>query len=295
VATQKSADPTQFEGKKFRTERSMRDNVVPMLSSTQERMDEEKKPAADVPKKKQKEEPKPLRVHVQESVVAELAEEALESPVPEEALKQLEACVAEDHPAGEKVAAYAAMAQLQLRIMPPNPEAAEEAAQQAVEHAQTPGQKHRAAYVQVVLNQFRGNSEAALKAAEQALAQAPKATSCGLRLRNLAGAIASGLDQQERAEALYRSAMEDAVMLTDAASEENVLREYRLAGLKLARLLRSAGRDKDAAQVVREVEVRLADARSEYGAEDAGSAPEPGNDAAETALAAEESVAAANL
>jgi hypothetical protein len=235
---------------------SMRENIMPLMSKTQERMDETPTPSGGTSSGG---EPGPAKQHtllVHESVIARIAEEALDNPSPQEALDGLQEHLDGPHDTAEDADIHNAMAQLKLKIMPPDVEGAQASADDSSRLAKSPEEHHRAAFVQATIAQFRGDSEAALELAETALARIDEPTQAGLRLGLMAAALHEGkgnLDQSTRA---YRRVMNEAATIASEPSG-TVVESYRLATMKLTAVLRKQGDYEGAESLAREARAQL--------------------------------------
>jgi hypothetical protein len=250
-ATTQSSQSTKFRARSG----TMRETIMPLISKTQERMDETPQ-SSGTPSDSESGGARQHTLQVHESVIAKIAEEALDNPSPQEGLKQLQDRLDGPHDAAEDADIHGAMAQLQLKVMPPDVEAAQASADESSRLAKTPEEHHRAAFVQATIAQFRGDQQAARQIAETALARIDKPTAAGLRLGLMAAALHEGegnLDDSARA---YRRVMQDAVSVA-AMPEGPAVESYRLASMKLAAVLRKSGDYEGAEELVRDARAQL--------------------------------------
>lgn len=227
---------------------TMRENVQPMVSQSQERSDTSLSgdgasgtggALAN------------LTIHVSEAVLDRL--------LTADTMETIDAI--QDHLAqdpGEEVESrlYSALAEQYLKLNPPETESAEESIAAAQETAQNAGDRHAVAYAQAMLFRREERVEEARAYIADVFEQAPVATAPGMRLAVLEGTLAEMEEDDRGAETAYRRVLTFAAEL-DRALSESAVESYRLAGLRLTRLLRRLGRTGDAEAVSRDVAGRL--------------------------------------
>ena len=240
-----SGDPL-IKAQQYRT-KTMRETVMPMVSKTQERDDYDKAGSGD--------QAPPLaenqRIIVSESIMNEVAQNALNAPVPEDGLQEIKNFL-QTSPDAEAVSdAQAAAALLHMRTSPPDPEAAKAAARQAMDTARSQEQRDRAAHVQLIVLREGGEMEVALQTARAYAANRTEPTESSLQSGLLQAAMELESDDLDSAEKTFRRVLSEAQLLQQNG-HTNASGAYRLAGLKLARLLRETGRNEEADQLAKE-------------------------------------------
>ncbi len=234
----------------------MRDNVMPMVSKTQEEFSDVQveTPTENPPEEDDTEQP--LNITVHESVIAEAAQLALDNPIPEDGINDIEKRLAEQHDSAEESDMNQALAMLRLRVIPAQADKAEEAAKKAAETARTPEERLRAVFVEATIQQFRGDNEEARKRIQEALARDPETTLPSLKLRLLDASLAAQTgDVNGAMEACRRVMAQSSEVAPEAQAAARD--SYRLAALKLTRLLRGQGRTVEADELAEAVKKQL--------------------------------------
>ncbi len=244
IAVMSGQGSSGIAARKFRAKPgTMRDTVLLIPSPTQERMDPEAASASTSELRGPTRE-KPFTIQVHSSAVAEAARQALDAPTPQVGLEQLRTYLASHHDPREDSFIQSSMAELYLRVVPPDSEAAAKAAKVAMELAQSAEERHRALYVQATVLQFQGRIEEA-RHQIQAAFEDDGISLAGLKLATLEGLLDEQAGDTPAAEKAYKRVMNHALSLADQHPEE-ALNNYRLAALKLARLYRKLGRSAEA-------------------------------------------------
>ena len=161
--------------------------------------------------------------------------------------------MAGEHDPSQDSHLYGALARLSIQVVPPDTAGATEAANAALDLAQTPEDRHRAAYVEATVLQFGGRLEDARKAVRAMLEREQTATLPGLKLGIFEGSLAEQGGDAEAAEQAYRNVIRQTRAMEDG-EQAQLSDSYRLATLKLARLYRRTGRSKEAERLVSEIQ-----------------------------------------
>lgn len=166
-------------------------------------------------------------------------------------------------PLAEASALYTAAGLLHLQGTAPNEQASQAAFEQALEIAQTPTQRHDAAFHLAELWLHRGQPEQALATLSEALpssADPPSPSRATVRLRLFQGSLFEQAGDHAKARACYDHAWNLAREVYLTTGDADAASVYRQASLALSRHHRSRG---DAA----EAEATLADMRATLGEE----------------------------
>lgn len=237
---------------------SMRDQVVPMLSETQEKLGLTDVSGAPVTLDSDSG-PQNLTIHLSTSVIAEAAQAALNAPTPEAGIERLNQDLANDAPRDQISDIQTALSALHLRKDPPDLEAAADAAMAALDSARTPEQRLRSAVAEASVLQAMGRIDDARSTVDAALRANPQPSEDRLRLLLLDAAMAQDAGDEAAAERSLRALIDEAAPLMDGAPA-SLDHAYRLAALKLARLYRSQGRTAESAALVDTMEALRAPA-----------------------------------
>lgn len=188
----------------------------------------------------------------------ELREEALAAPSPQAGVEMVNKALANARSKSESSQLYSTLAKLEAQSNPANYAAVDRALANAEALAETAEDRHEAglAKAQILLN--RGDRAQALEALNHALAQGDAVTEAGLRARVLRANLYEETGDTARAVAEYQKSIEDAsksapTLGLDAA---NV---YRQACLRLSRLYRQQGNEKEAEKLARRMKLDLRD------------------------------------
>ena len=238
-------------GGTFRTQKSMRSTVAPMLSKTQKRMDsgtsEGSSDGSD----------STVKVQVSQELVEEVLSDALEAPSPELGIEQLERYLQRTHDPAQDSQIHSGIAELQLRVVPPNTAQARIEMSAALELAQSLEDRQRAAFIEAGILQLGGHSEEARLCLEKGLAESDEnITITGLRLGILAGSLAEDAKDFSAAKAAYSRVIQQAAAAPETIQKE-ALNSYRLASLRMIQLYRKTGRANEADAFLQRVETEL--------------------------------------
>jgi len=247
-----SGEDTVTSGGTFRARPgTMRDTVQPIVSAKQQRTSPGSSGSGDGGGSEGA--PEDLTIVVHESAVAKAMEQAVNAPSPEDGVQQLRDYLAGPHDPAEDSRLYSTMATVTLRVVPADPEAAAEAADEAMALAQSPEDFHSAAYAKAMVLESTGQLEDARTSIRMIREKEPGATIPGLKLGVLEAMLDERAEDTAAAEATYGRVMNEALSLSESDGEK-ALEHYRVAALRLARLYRSTGREKEAENLARQAQ-----------------------------------------
>lgn len=238
-----SSGGTYISGGKFRARPgTMRETVVPMVSSKQEsgRASETQEESRNVA---------PVSVQLSSS---QIADHALNAQTPEEGIRQVEEYLETTRSPDEKSLFLSVEALLYLRKIPEDLIQAEMAAHAAYEAAQTPEIKYRAAGVLAQVMERKGEIQNACQIMGEVLASHLDPSPSRILLQVNQGLLLERMGETAAAQAAYVDALGQAEQSVDAVDEE-VLKQCRLAGFRLAQIYRTQGKNREADEVVRRV------------------------------------------
>lgn len=191
-----------------------------------------------------------------EEEIERLLQEAVNAPIPEEGIAQVTEYLAQLDQVAEASRLYAALATLYMKSSPTPPDIVQELLARAAAVAINPEDRLYAARVEAEILQQCADANDALARVREALQADNVETLDTLQLRLMQGDLEERKGDLVAAEAAYK----ELTKRSWAARETLGPRAadlYRLACLRLARLYRKTGRDREADTLARTVRTRL--------------------------------------
>ncbi|HOJ33151.1 MAG TPA: hypothetical protein PKY35_09375 [Candidatus Hydrogenedentes bacterium] len=238
-----SSGGTYISGGKFRARPgTMREAVQPIVSSRQE---------SSLTSEKQEDSQGVSSVSV-ESEKSQYVEHLLNAQTPEEGIRQAEEYLESPRSSDEKSLVLGVEALLYLQKVPEDLVQAETAAREAYELAQTPEIKYRATVVLAQVIERKGDIPDACKTISEVLLSHLDPSPSRIVLQVNHGLLLESIGETTAAQSAYNDALRDAEQSL-ATVDEDVLKQCRLAGFRLAQIYRAQGKNREADEVVRRV------------------------------------------
>lgn len=187
---------------------------------------------------------------VPETEIQRMVRETIEAGTADQGIAKIQTMLEQAHSPEEGIELHVALGRLYTQLTPPDDEKALAAFEQAMALSTDLEARLGVFRQQVDILLRRGAGEQARAHAEKMLEEAPPDSSSRLSLGLLLGQIWEMEKAPEKAESIYRTTWKEAVGGTLDPSKEEIL---RLIALRLVRIYRASGRDKDADKLAQQV------------------------------------------